>query len=231
MTAEISTASSVARKISRAIRSLDELNTEALRKVRREFSKSFTSAPARFVVDVAMLLVDERSIGHRLVGYELVAHHKTAMSSLDETDLIRLGQTISCWGSVDMFACYISGPAWRERQVSDRLIRRWARAEDRWFRRAALVSTVPLNSKARGGSGDSARTLEICTLLVSDRDDMVVKALSWALRELAKRDQISVRRFLNQHREQLAARVTREVQNKLSTGLKNPRIKVSSASW
>jgi len=59
---------------------------------------------------------------------------------------------------------------------------------------------------------------------------MVVKALSWALRELAKRDQISVRRFLNQHKDQLAARVIREVQNKITTGLKNPRIKVSRAS-
>jgi len=230
MTAKISTASSVVKEISRAIRSLDELTTEALRKVRREFSKSLAGAPARFVVDVAVLLVEEQSIDHRMVGYELIAHHKPALSSLDETDLIRLGQTISSWGSVDMFACYISGPAWRERQVSDRLIRRWAVAEDRWFRRAALVSTVPLNSKARGGSGDTARTLEVCSLLVSDRDDMVVKALSWALRELAKRDQISVRRFLNQHKDQLAARVIREVQNKITTGLKNPRIKVSRAS-
>ena len=92
------------------------------------------------------------------------------------------------------------------------------------------MSTVPLNSKARGGSGDSMRTLEVCSLLISDRDDMVVKALSWALRELAKRDQISVRRFLNEHQDQLATRVTREVRNKLATGLKNPRLKVSNAS-
>ncbi len=28
----------------------------------------------------------------------------------------------------------------------------------------------------------------MCALLVTDRDDMVVKALSWALRDLAKRD-------------------------------------------
>jgi len=229
MTAESSTASNVAKEISRAIRSLDDSNTASLRKVRREFSKSLAKAPARFVVDVAMMLV-EQSIDHRMVGYELIAHHKAAMNSLDESDLLRLGQTISSWSSVDMFACYISGPAWRERQVPDVIVRGWARSGNRWFRRAALVSTVPLNSKARGGSGDSMRTLEVCSLLISDRDDMVVKALSWALRELAKRDQISVRRFLNEHQDQLAARVTREVRNKLATGLKNPRLKVSNTS-
>jgi 3-methyladenine DNA glycosylase AlkD len=228
MTAENS-ASNVAKEISGAIGSLDDLSTAALRNVRRQFSKSLAKAPARFVVDVATMLV-EKSIGHRMVGYELIAHHKAAMNSLDEADLLRLGQTISSWGSVDMFGCYISGPAWRERQVPDAMISRWARSENRWFRRAALVSTVPLNSKARGGNGDSIRTLEVCSLLISDRDDMVVKALSWALRELAKRDQISVRRFLNEHQEQLAARVTREVRNKLATGLKNPRIRVSKAN-
>ncbi|HUS10646.1 MAG TPA: DNA alkylation repair protein, partial [Pyrinomonadaceae bacterium] len=65
---------------------------------------------------------------------------------------------------------------------------RWARSKNRWLRRTALVSTVPLNNKARGGRGDSERTLMICEMLLDDRDDMVIKALSWALRELSKRD-------------------------------------------
>ena len=61
-------------------------------------------------------------------------------------------------------------------------------------------------------------------MLLSDRDDMVVKALSWALRELAKRDAGAVRKFLAENDGALAARVLREVRNKLTTGLKNPRI-------
>ena len=57
---------------------------------------------------------------------------------------------------------------------------------------------------------------------VPDRQDLVVKGLSWALRELAKRDPESVRIFLAAHRDTLAARVIREVNNKLDTGRKNP---------
>jgi 3-methyladenine DNA glycosylase AlkD len=52
---------------------------------------------------------------------------------------------------------------------------------------------------------------------------MVVKALSWALRELIPHDPDAVRNFLSQHEEVLAARVKREVRNKLTTGLKNPK--------
>jgi len=50
--------------------------------------------------------------------------------------------------------------------------------DDRWWRRAALVSTVPLKVDSSGG--DVARTLEVCRLLVTDRDDYGIKAMSWA---------------------------------------------------
>jgi 3-methyladenine DNA glycosylase AlkD len=80
-----------------------------------------------------------------------------------------------------------------------------------------------LNNKARGGRGDATRTLAICNLVVDDREDMVVKALSWSLRELAKRDRRSVKEFLDEKHPRLSRRVLREVTNKLNTGLKNPR--------
>lgn len=60
-------------------------------------------------------------------------------------------------------------------------------------------------------------------LLVADHDDMVVKAVSWALRELIIHDPDAVEKFLKDHEDVLAARVKREVRNKLDTGLKNPK--------
>jgi hypothetical protein len=52
---------------------------------------------------------------------------------------------------------------------------------------------------------------------------MVIKALSWALRELVPWDPDATRRFLADYEDTLAARVKREVRNKLNTGLKNPK--------
>jgi 3-methyladenine DNA glycosylase AlkD len=54
---------------------------------------------------------------------------------------------------------------------------------------------------------------------------MVVKAMSWALRELVVHDPAAVRGFLQEHGSTLAPRVKREVGNKLLTGLKNPKQK------
>jgi 3-methyladenine DNA glycosylase AlkD len=211
-----------ASEIAERIRALPTTKTDDVRAVRREFSKRLAKSPAAFVIEIALRLLREPAI-HRFVAFELVQHHRAAASSLRQKELELFGRGMSEWSEVDCFACYLSGPAWREGQVSDKLIHRWARSKDRWWRRAALVSTVPLNNKARGGCGDSRRTLEVCRMLLADRDDMVVKAMSWALRELSKRHPGAVRQFLIDHRDQIALRVTREVRSKLATGLKNPK--------
>jgi 3-methyladenine DNA glycosylase AlkD len=192
-----------------------------LRAMRREYSRLLWDAPPKAVIGLALRLCGPRRDGRRFVAYELVRSHPTAPLSLGARQLERLGRGIASWEDVDCFAVYLSGPAWRGRQVSDRLIHAWARSRDRWWRRAALVSTVPLNSRAQGGAGDRRRTLRVCRLLERDRDPMVAKAMSWALRELAKRDPGAVRAHLAARSGALPALVLREVRNKLETGLKN----------
>jgi 3-methyladenine DNA glycosylase AlkD len=136
--------------------------------------------------------------------------------------LEELGRGINSWWTVDAFARTLAGPAWLNRQVPDQVFDMWANSNDRWWRRAALVSTVALNVRSQGGQGDVPRTLRICWLLASDQDDMVAKALSWALRELVFHDPGAVKGFLEEYEKVLPARVKREVKNKLGTGLKNP---------
>jgi 3-methyladenine DNA glycosylase AlkD len=77
--------------------------------------------------------------------------------------------------------------------------------------------------RSQGGYGDSERTLMICEILVGDHEDMIVKAMSWALRELLVHDPQAVSDFLERHDSQVASRVKREVRNKATSGLKNPR--------
>jgi len=203
--------------------SLSIVNAESMRAIRRDFSKRLATAEPEVVIKVALKLIERPGLENRFIAYELVSHHTASLHSLKARDLERFGLGMDNWAAVDTFGCYLSGPVWREGQVSDKLIHGWARSKDRWWRRVALVSTVPLNNRARGGAGDTDRTLQICKMLAADRDEMVVKAMSWALRELAKRDPKAVKKFLAENEKTLAARVLREVRNKLSTGLKNPR--------
>jgi 3-methyladenine DNA glycosylase AlkD len=216
-------ANQVASEIDAEIRALPVQNTPNQRAIRRKYSRKLKQAGPEHVLNVARELLN--TYGYRGLPYELIRYHGAAFQSIGEAELEELGQGIDSWWSVDSFARTLAGPAWLKGQVSDELIRKWAHSEDRWWRRAALVSTVALNMRSRGGGGDVPRTLEVCRLLVADHDDMVVKALSWALRELVVHDPDAVDEFLSQYEDALAARVKREVRNKLTTGLKNPRRK------
>ena len=68
------------------------------------------------------------------------------------------------------------------------------------------------------------RTLAVGRLLADDGDDMVVKALSWALRVALAHDRAALGDFMAEYDHCLAGRVKREVRTKLKTGRKkNPR--------
>jgi len=181
------------------------------------------------VVKIAAALLAHRRV-HRFIGDELIASRPDALRTLRRTQLEDLGSGISSWDEVDSFACYLSGPSWREGLIDDKTVMEWAQSQDRWWRRAALVSTVPLNVKARGGRGDARRTLRICGLLIDDRDEMVVKAMSWALRALVGPDPDAVRQFVEENEDRLSAVVRREVRHKLATGRKNPGTSQRKAS-
>ena len=191
------------------------------RAICKKYSNLVRTASPEYVLVFARHLLF--TFGHRWQAYEVIAAHKAAFNSLGAEELEELGQGINSWWSVDSFARTLSGPAWRDGLVSDDLIVRWAKSPDLWWRRAALVSTVAFNIRSQGGKGDVPRTLFICRMLVADHADMVVKALSWALRELVYFDPQAVEGFMGEHEHALAGRVKREAASKLRTGLKNPR--------
>jgi 3-methyladenine DNA glycosylase AlkD len=217
---DLSSAKEVASQIDAEIRALPVQNTANTRAVRRNYSKRLKQADPDYVLAVARELLETH--GRRWVSYELIRYHRGAFESVGEAELEAFGQGITSWGSVDAFARTLAGPAWLKGQVTDALIHRWAGSENVWWRRAALVSTVALNVRSHGGYGDVSRTLAVCRLLAADHEDMVVKAMSWALRELVVHDPEAVRAFIKENEDVLAARVKREVRNKLATGLKNP---------
>jgi 3-methyladenine DNA glycosylase AlkD len=212
--------SNLANRIHSRLRQEELQNAASFHRVRREFSKQLRATPAEVVLDLVEELLERGSTSGRFLACGLVRNHPAAFLKLTARTLERLGAGMDSWSDVDIFATILAGHAWREGLVSDRVIHRWAHSRNKWWRRAALVSTVPLNVKAQGGRGDASRTLAVCDLLVRDREDLVVKALSWALRALAVRDPDAVSSFLEEHHTEVAPLVLREVRNKITSGRK-----------
>jgi 3-methyladenine DNA glycosylase AlkD len=200
----------------------------ATRTQARALAREFRDEPAALVARARSAF----AAGDRLLAFEICRAAPRAVAGMTARQVRSFAAGMTEWWAADCFAVFIAGVAWREGALSDAEILRWTASRDRWMRRAALAATVPLNNRSRGADrarGEARRTLAICRRLIHDRDDMVVKALSWALRELARRDRAAVAGFVEKYDGKLAPRVTREVRNKLETGLKNPRVRTRPA--
>lgn len=196
------------------------LPTPTYREVAQSLGRQIADRPADQVLALALALQTTGVHEARQVAYELLGARRDVSRLLDRSALEALGAGLDNWVSVDTFGVLLAGRALRERRLTEADLLAWAGSSDRWWRRAALVSTTGWNQRSRGGRGEVPGTLRVCAALVEDRDDMVVKALSWALRMLAHWDPGAVRGFLDEHAGRVAARARREVLTKLQTGTK-----------
>lgn len=195
--------------------------TADLRAVVRDFKNRLKAADGETVHEVGRHLLAKKVTECRQVAYELISGHQGARELLDQERVEALGQGLDNWCCVDNFCYCIAGRAWREGRLEDDVIQHWVRSPDLWWRRVAVVSTVALNTKSQGGKGDAKRTLAICRAVVGDKEIMVQKAISWALRQLVSWDRAAVADFLSENDEELSKLVIREVNRKLQTGKKN----------
>ena len=209
--------------IAREIAALPKRDTASVRAVRKRWSKALRTASATEVLAAAGAFEADAGQTGKWVAYELVRFHPGALAAITEAQIADFAGRAQSWYAVDALGTILTGLLWARGRLSDGLIEGWSEASDRWLRRSALVATVGLNALGSGGPGDAGRTLPMCRRLASDRDDMVEKALSWALRVLSQRDRPAVEGFLAEMGEGLPARARREVRHKLSTGLKTPR--------
>jgi 3-methyladenine DNA glycosylase AlkD len=213
----------VAADIAREIEGLLKRDTPSMRAIRKRWSRALRTASADEVLATATALEISFDQTGKWLAYELIRFHPAAFAALSEAQVEDFAARARSWYAIDALGTILTGPLWAKRRLADDRIEAWSKSPDWWLRRSALVATVGLNAPASGGPGDAGRTLAICRRLAPDREDMVVKGLSWALRALSQRDRPAVERFMAEMGEALAPRVRREVRHKLTTGLKTPR--------
>ena len=99
---------------------------------------------------------------------------------------------INNWDLVDLSAPNIVGDFLLERSRAP--LYRLARSAALWERRTAIVATFRF---IRDQGFDD--TFRIAKILLSDREDLIHKAVGWMLREVGKRDPSAEERFLRTH--------------------------------
>ena len=99
---------------------------------------------------------------------------------------------INNWDLVDVSAPHIVGHYLSDK--SKEPLYGLAKSESLWERRIAIIATACFIRR-----GEFADTLRISKLLLSDKEDLIHKAVGWMLREVGNRDLASEERFLIAH--------------------------------
>jgi len=120
------------------------------------------------------------------------------------------------WASTDHLCTKIIAEAVKKDPGLVERLLEWTGSDNRWRRRAAAVSLVPL---ARRGErlGDVFR---VADRLMTDGDDMAQKGVGWMLKEASKRHPEEVRTYLLRWREESPALILRYASEKLPKGMK-----------
>jgi len=93
---------------------------------------------------------------------------------------------------VDVSAPYIIGPYLAG--GSRALLYHLAQSENLWERRIAVLATFHFIK-----NGDFSDTLKIAAALLTDREDLIHKAVGWMLREVGKRNLQAEKKFLDKN--------------------------------
>ena len=191
----------------------------------QEIARAWQQAHPQVTRDELLALVEALwhapSHEERVCAMLLLLRTKRLARTLRWEDFDRWRRLVDNWGLDDLLATKIFGP-WVLLEPTSRLahLETLVGDADVWSRRLALVATVPLN-RTQPGRLMPELTFGLVDRVKGERDPMITKAVSWALRELARSEPEHVAAYVEANRGALAAHAVREVHNKLRTGLKS----------
>jgi 3-methyladenine DNA glycosylase AlkD len=153
---------------------------------------------AAWTIDEAMhfadALIRDRHLETKSVGIEVVARYRRAFTPALLARWKRwLADNHSAnWATTDTLCGELLGPLLVDRPVLAERLRAWASDRNMWVRRASVVALIaPVRKRlALDLLYDNAQRLH------GDKEDLIQKAVGWALREAGKVDTTRLERYL-----------------------------------
>lgn len=151
-----------------------------------------------WTVDDAMTFADalmpDRYLEVKFVGIEVVARYRKQFTPrlLDRWKRWLAAGYSANWATTDAICGTLIGPLLMTCERLRPRLRAWARHRSLWVRRASIVGLIGV--ARRGESLDLIYA--IAQQVHRDREDLIQKAVGWALREAGKTDMARLERYL-----------------------------------
>jgi 3-methyladenine DNA glycosylase AlkD len=157
-------------------------------------AKEFIAMPPAEIEKLMESPIHEARAGAMSIMAKQYGHKKTPDDRRNELfDLyLRRHDRINSWDLVDLGAWHVVGRHLVERPR--KVLYKLARSRNMWERRTAALATMPFSWR-----GETDDAFAIAEILMNDAEDLIHKAVGWALRETGRKDGKGLRAFLDKH--------------------------------
>lgn len=145
------------------------------------------------------LIHEERLVALTILVFKFKKATETERTKIYEMYL-KNTKNINNWDLVDLSACYIVGPylenlPGRQAGKNRSILYKLAKSDNLWEKRIAVLSTFHFIKNQ-----DNKDFFAIAEILLSDKHDLIHKAVGWMLREVGKKSgEDELKSFLDKH--------------------------------
>jgi len=174
---------------------------EPIRAAVRDYGRTHPDLTRTELRAVAEALYATRVHELRASAIGVLERNRETLIDRDMTWLIGLVRQSRSWAYVDWLAPKVIGDVIARDPRSRKRLSVWARDDDFWVRRAALLAE---HDALRSGGGDFALWSRIAASMLDEREFFIRKAIGWVLREVSKQRPDLTFEFLRKHRERVS---------------------------
>ena len=121
---------------------------------------------------------------HRMAAIELLVKRQKLLTPADAKLVEKLLRDSRTWAYIDVLATHGMGPLVVADPSLERTLDRWAKDDNFWMRRSAMLALLgPL----RTGGGDFARFGRYADAMLDEKEFFIRKAIGWILRETSRK--------------------------------------------
>ncbi|MSO64735.1 MAG: DNA alkylation repair protein [Alphaproteobacteria bacterium] len=171
--------------------------------------RAFDFASARALLDTCGA---SASRDEMLTGLFLVGRHKRVLPGLAWPRLAVWLKAVDNWEACDQLAMGVAAPCIAGNPALFAKLLGLTTNQNHWARRFAVATAAALNQKGRAMHEEALR---VCEPLLADPEPMVEKAVTWAIREVSRKEPALALAFLRRHRAGLSLRTLRAAAAKL----------------
>jgi 3-methyladenine DNA glycosylase AlkD len=187
----------------------------AMRNIVRSVKRQHGGLSRSALLALVRILWARPAFERRMMAVLLLETFEPLLRPVDIALLERLIRQSKTWAFVDELAIAIVGPLVERSTGLLGVLDRWARDDDFWLRRSAMLALLrPL----RRGNGDFRRFARYAERMLEEREFFIRKSIGWILRETGKRQPDVVYAWLLLRAARASGVTVREAVKYLSEG-------------